>query len=127
MWTRKGDTKSILDYIIVDQEDECAVTEMLIDEERHYAPVRDEKSKDHVTSDHNTLVARFNWLFEEKKKEEPKTVITKKGYGRIKAEMKEKRISQIWEKDEPFEDLYKEWKQEIDDITEKTQDNCQKT
>ena len=66
LWTRKeGDTRSILDYIIVDQEDECAVTEMLIDEERHYAPVRDEKSKDHVTSDHNTLLARFNWLFEE--------------------------------------------------------------
>ena len=89
LWTRKeGDTRSILDYIIVDQEDECAVTEMLIDEERYYAPIRDEKSKDHVTSDHNTLLARFNWLFEEKKKEEPKKVITKKEYGRIKAEMK---------------------------------------
>ena len=120
LWTRtEGDTKSILDYITVNQEDEGAVTEMLIDEGRKYAPARDEKNKDHVTSDHNTILATFNWFFDEVKLEEPKTVITKKGYGRIEAELKEKQISKIWLKDEPFEDLYMEWKQEIDSITEK--------
>ena len=90
---QEGSTRSVLDYIAVNQEDECAITELVIDEGRQYTPVRAEKNKDHITSDHNTLLAKFNWLIdEEERREEPRRVITTKGYGRIKAEMKEKKI-----------------------------------
>ena len=40
-WTREeGNAKSIIDYVLIKQEDEDDVTEMKIDEEKHLAPMR---------------------------------------------------------------------------------------
>ena len=120
LWTREENgSRSVLDYIAVNQEDEAAVLDMMIDERKEYAPTRSEKSKEHVTSDHHTLVAKFNWMIDEEEPKQQKTVITTKGYGRIREEMNSRKISKIWEKDEPFEDVYGEWKQEINKMVEK--------
>ena len=118
LWTREdGDTKSVLDYIMVNQEDESAITDVVIDEEKQYAPTREEKNKD-VTSDHNTMLAEFNWLFDERERVVQRTVITKKGYGRIKAEINRRKLSKIWKEDQPFEDLYMKWNREVEIISE---------
>ena len=82
--------------------------EMVIDERKEYAPNRDEKSKEHVTSDHHTIVAKFNWMIDEEQPRQQKTVITTKGYSRIKEEMNSRKISKIWKKGGPFEDVYDE-------------------
>ena len=119
LWTREeGNVKSVLDYIIIDEEDENALIEMKIDEQKDYAPRRDDDQV--TTSDHNTMIAKFDWFIdEERKPEKKKRVITSKGYSRIKEEINNRKISRIWRKDEPLEDLYCEWKEEINDIVEK--------
>ena len=58
-------------------------------------------------------------MIDEEEPKQQKTVITTKGYGRIKEEMNSLKISKIWEKDEPFEEVYGEWKQEINKMVEK--------
>ena len=127
LWTREeGGTKSVLDYMLINKEDETALIEMTIDEEREYAPRRDD---DHITtSDHNTIIAKFNWLIDERNKQskQQKKVITAKGYSRIRKEINDKKISRIWEKEEPFENLYYEWKQQIDEIVERNSTEVKK-
>ena len=127
LWTRKENgSRSVLDYIAVNQEDAATIMEMVIDERKEYAPNRDEKSKEHVTSDHHTIVAKFNWMIDEEQPRQQKTVITTKGYSRIKEEMNSRKISKIWKKGGPFEDLYAEWKQEINTMVEKNSTKVRK-
>jgi hypothetical protein len=88
---------------------------MMIDEKKQYAP------EGETTSDHNTMIAKFNWLidYERGQARMPRKIITRKGYKRIAKEMNERKPSRIWKKEEPFEQVYAEWKQEIDTIVEK--------
>ena len=120
LWTRvEGNTKSVLDYLIIDECDEPALTAMVIDEKGEYAPAR-QKINDTCTSDHNMIIARFNWMLDgEKSKAEKQMVITTKGYNRIKKEINERKLSKIWKRSEPFEVLYRGWKKEIDEIVNK--------
>ena len=128
LWTRMdGKSKSVLDYLIIDRTDEPAFTSMLIDEEGEYAPKRQEVNNK-STSDHNMIIARFNWMIDnETPKEAKKMVITTKGYSRIKKEINERKLSKIWERNETFEVLYGEWKQEIDNIVNKNTTCIKKT
>ena len=121
LWTRvEGDTRSVLDYMVIQKEDQHTLMEMNIDEKKEFAPTRDDDGES--TSDHNTIITKFNWLImeeERKQASKPKKIITRKGYKRIKEEMQEKKPSKIWKKDKPFEELYSEWKKEIDGIIER--------
>ena len=121
IWTREeGNSKSVLDYMLIDKEDEIALSEMLIDEEKMYAPVRSEKNQETVTSDHNTMITKFNWIIDtEGFKERPKTVLTKKGMSKVSQEMNHRKLSNIWKKDQPFEETFDEWKDEVNKIAEK--------
>ena len=91
--------KSVLDYIIIDQEDEAAAVKMVIDEEKEFAPAKHCKNKEITTSDHNSILSTFNWTIDTKITEQPRKLITKKGYMRIKEEMKERNLSEIFKKD----------------------------
>ena len=63
LWTRTdGNSKSVIDYILVDHQSETAVEEMVIDEDKEFAPM----TADSVFSDHNVMLAKFNWLVLEK-------------------------------------------------------------
>ena len=83
-WTREeGGSKSVLDYVVIDQEDERALMDVKIDEEKEYAPVNLGENLG-VTSDHNAILTKLNWLVEtEHIKKVPRTIITKKGYAKI--------------------------------------------
>ena len=119
LWTREeGGSKSVLDYMIVNKEDEAAITEMIIDEEKQYAPFRITENQE-KTSDHNTVITTFNWLIDSEEKREIKTVLTKKGYSKVRKEMNERKLSRIWSKEQPFEQSFHEWKNEMDTIVEK--------
>ena len=121
LWTRiEGTSRSVLDYVVTQKEDEHNFIEMRIDETKELAPTRDDNDGG-TTSDHNTIVAKFNWLVDDERKKtiKPKKIITRKGYTRIKEEMQEVKPSRIWMKEKPFEELYDEWKGQINQIIER--------
>ena len=127
LWTRsEGNSRSVLDYVITQKEDKQSLLEMTIDEAKEFAPTRDDD--DGITSDHNTIVAKFNWLVdEERTKIKSKKIITKKGFSKIQKEMQEKTPSKIWNKEGPFEKLYEEWKEAINLIVERNSTVPKKT
>ena len=118
-WTRvEGDSKSILDYMMIWEEDEKAVKYMKVDEERESAPVgyRDGKM---TTSDHNVLTMEIDWcMLEKQKPKEERKILTKKGEKKCQEEIARKKVSMIMEKSGSFQDLYKEWKVEVTQIME---------
>ena len=120
VWTREeGGTKSVLDYIVIDKEDERAVDNIMVDEDKEFAPVAGDTS---VTSDHNALIAEVNWLIEsEGVKETPRTTITKKGYKQIEAGIKQRNLIDIFKKDEPVQELYQEFKDEVNKLVKENQ------
>ena len=118
IWTREeSGTRSVLDYIIIDQKDGSAVEEVMVDEEREYAPATIHKDSTTVTSDHKAIQAEMNWLIEApNKKATPRTTISKKGYQKIKEGIKNRGLVNIFKKDEPVESLYQEFKGEVNQL-----------
>ena len=127
-WTREeGGSKSVLDYLVINQGDERDVVEMMVDEEKEFAPETMNTENDGVTSDHNAIKAELNWLIETQKiKQAPRTTITKKGYKKIEEGIKERGLINIFNKDEPVEKLYLEFKEEVNQLVEKNQTKVKK-
>ena len=119
-WTREeGNAKSIIDYVLIKQEDEDDVTEMKIDEEKHLAPMRIVKVDGEckaVYSDHNVIWLRMNCLYDVKshsKAEHEKKYMTNKSYERYRREIEEKNISTIWSEDASLQECYDRWTSEV--------------
>ena len=94
LWTRTDEkTKSVIDYIIVDEESLPAMEEMVIDEEKEFSPKPN--TADAQLSDHNVMIAKFNWILSEMSNQENKMITTKNGYSRIGQEMEKEKISEI--------------------------------
>ena len=112
----------MLDYIVINQKDEKAVDEMIVDEGKEFAPTTADPKKDTTTSDHNALIAKLDWLIEtNSRKQAPRTTITKKGYKRIEEGIQERNLVDIFKKDEPVEKLYAEFKEEVNKLVEENQ------
>ena len=118
-WTREeGGSKSVLDYVVMDQIEERAVSEIMVDEEKEYAPVTIEG----VMSDHNPIIAEVNWLIENQTvKEAPRTTLNKKGYKKIQQGIRERCLKDIFKKEEPIEKLYAEFKDEVNQLVDENQ------
>ena len=122
-WTREeGETKSVLDYLVINQKDEKAVKGMIVDEGKEFAPTTTDPKKDSTTSDHNALIAKLDWLIESNgRKQAPRTTITKNGYKKIEEGIQERNLVDIFKKDEPVEELYREFKEEVNKLVEDNQ------
>ena len=80
LWTRTDEkSKSVIDYVLIDQDSDSAVDKMVIDEAKEFAP----KSVDSQYSDHNAILAKFNWFIPEQSNRENRKIVTKKGWKRI--------------------------------------------
>ena len=126
MWTRTDDkTKSVIDYVMVDEGSEKAFKEMIIDENREFAP---STSEEEMFSDHNVMVAKFDWVFVEKmrEKERIKTINTEKGYAQAAQEMETEKISSILEQDEDLQSCYDKWKEAVELIEERNKSRVKK-
>ena len=124
VWTRaEGQCRSVLDYIVIDEDQEQAVKKITIDEEREFAPVGYNMEKEEIqTSDHNTMIATFDWLMEEKeKKQNARKILTKKGYRNFQADMQKEKPSDIWKEGKPFQEAYDEWKDKVTSIINKNE------
>ena len=90
-WTRvEGESRSILDYVLVKKEDEGALCKMIIDEDKEWAPGGINEEKETVFSDHNTVMCEFNWLFELEKRDIKQKVITTKGTRKYRKKFRKK-------------------------------------
>ena len=80
-WTRSsGREKSIIDYIMIGEENENGVESIIIDEKKEKSPYRLRRSdgKTHqISPDHNVMSSVMNCVQEE---EEKKTVMTNQAY-----------------------------------------------
>ena len=108
-------SKSVIDYILVDHQSETAVEEMVIDEDKEFAPM----TTDSVFSDHNVMFAKFNWLVLQKSCQDHRKITTKKGYLKIAEELEETKVSEILDRNMDLQSCYDMWKNMVEEIEER--------
>ena len=114
MWTRvQNNSKSILDYILIEEEDKEYVKWLMIDEDKAKTPFRIVKRNDRIKTiytDHNAIMGKFSWREEKKGKDqrERNKIMTKSSYRQFKKRLEDARISEIWGKDGNLQQLYDE-------------------
>ena len=129
LWTRcEGGSKSVLEYILIDNANIGAFEHMLIDEEREFSPASYDQNK-LTFSDHNVLIAKFNWVMIEaiKEKEKKKEIMTKKGYSRYKNELEKEGVSNILKnKNADGQEIYELWKMKVAEIASRNKTTVKK-
>ena len=117
-WTREeGKSKSVLDYILINQENLAGFERMDIDQTKEFAPRGMGKSG---YSDHNVITASFNWILIEKENAMLKRkIITTKGYAKVAKELKENCVSSILFSGENIQVGYENWKRKVEEIKER--------
>jgi hypothetical protein len=71
-------------------------------------------------SDHHVITMKLDWtMLEREKPKIQRRILTKKGEIRARQAIESKKVSEIFEKSGSFEELYKEWKCEVDSIIER--------
>ncbi len=121
LWTRvEGNKKSVLDYVVVSKENRNAVGEMIIDEEKEFAPLRIKDSETKY-SDHNVILVKLNVIEPEMQTAvgRNRTVVTSKGREKIRVELKEESVSKIWEEPGSVKEKYTKWSTKVKGIEEK--------
>ena len=125
LWTRVENGKqSVLDYIIIEKGDDEFVQEVIIDEEKEYAPshlVKENGVVRKVFSDHNAMMMKTNLIMKElvKVEEGSRVVMTKEGYEAFKKEVQEEKISSIWDQKKNTQEKYTEWSNKVLTIKQK--------
>ena len=89
-WTRScGREKSIIDYIMIEEEDENGVENIIIDEKKEKSPYRMRRSDGiahTIFPDHNVMISLMNWVQEEdntQKKEKENSYDNKSGIHKV--------------------------------------------
>ena len=122
LWTRTDrKKKSVIDYVIIEKENEGALKKLLIDEQREFAPYGVERDETNGTekkcySDHNVMITDLNWVILEQSKEEEKTIVTNNGYKQMQEDLKEIKVAEIFDKKKDIQICYDEWKSCIDKV-----------
>ena len=129
-WTRKqNNSKSILDYIMINEEDKEYVKWLMFDEDKTITLFRIAKRKDEIIiyTDHNVIMGKWSWRKEITGKDvrERNKIMTESSYKQFKNRLEGARISEIWEKHGNVKQLYHEWNNKVKTI--KTQCDREKT
>ena len=122
LWTRsEGTSCSVLDYMIIDGESEMAFESMLIDEDREFSPAS--YDSDGITySDHNVMIAKFNWVWMEaaKEKSRKREIMTTKGYIQYGKDLAEEKVAEMMKTaDGDGQTNYEEWKKKVESIAKR--------
>ncbi len=128
LWTRvEGKSRSVIDYVMIDEENSFALEEMKIDEEREYSPIGYDKDGNPVLSDHNVILSTYNWLLTEQNpvRQKDRKIITHEGYQKIKEEMTKQQVSSIF-CDGDVQNNYGQWKKTVMRIVESNMTSVKK-
>ena len=115
-WARNsGREKSIIDYIMIGEEDENGVESIIIDEKKEKSPYRLRRS-DGITHQifpyHNVMSSVINWVQEEENTPK-KTVMTNQAYIKYREMLQNGKVSKIWEMSIPQQTKYDRWSDKI--------------
>ena len=116
-WTRiLGTEKSIIDYAIVNKEDELSVESIRIDEDKMDTP-RYKKGNKYVYTDHCAIITEMNWTKANKLKPKEETVvINKETLAKFYEETNKTKLTKIANKKTNLNDKYREWQDEVKKI-----------
>ena len=120
IWTRQsGIEKSVIDYIIINDEDLDNIRKVIIDEEKLLAPFRLKRiaknSFEKVYSDHNVIEVIINWVGHHERNSGtlPRKVMTDKSYQQFRQLMKDENVSQLWSRNGDVKETYRIWSERI--------------
>ena len=126
LWTREERGKrSVIDFIIMEEDDEHYIKSIEIDENKSKAPFRlkniEGGSIQTVYSDHNPMILKTNLILkeQEKYKSRIKRIITEDGYKKYCEELEKEKVADIWNKTASLQEKYDEWSQKVMDIRKK--------
>ena len=125
-WTREENgKKSILDYILVNEEMADYITKMTIyDKSKEMSPFHLKRSKRvirSVYSDHNPIIMETDLVMKQTDEEENKKrqVLTPEGMLNYERELEERKVSKIWEQVNNIDVTYKKWQTQVEEIKRK--------
>ena len=122
VWTRiEGEEKSVIDYVIVNEEDKELYKEMKIDELKDLTPYSVdivERKMRHVYTDHCMIKIVANLYVETRKKNETRRRLDKKNCELFSAELKKENVSNLINQ-ENFKESYSKWCEKVMEIRDK--------
>ena len=128
LWTRvEKETRSVIDYMMVGEEDEANVKKVVIDERKEITPFRllkKDGKANIIYSDHNAMMCNLSWREENRQKQHNsnRKIMTENSYKKYERKLEEIEVSKIWEKNEGMQKLYDEWVE----IVAKVMEACKK-
>ena len=122
LWTREeGNKRSVIDYIIMEEENVSNVASMVIDEEKLFIPYSLNKRNEleDVYTDHNAILIEIKWEIKNKSKMRKPKIMTRKSYKKFKEMLTDSEISKIWEGNDNLQNQYDKWCQAVIEIKKK--------
>ena len=120
LWTRvEGEKKSVLDYMIVDAENEELVKEMWVDEEKLFTPKHLVAGRN-VYTDHNTMLLKINWNMRHQGREKTITCINEKTKREFTERTTSGELREMWMEEKETLLKFSEWNEKVVKIAEET-------
>ena len=116
-WTRiEGQTKSILDYVIVNERDEQSLIEMVIDENKLMTPYNIKQER-FIHSDHCSIMVNLNWLLKsEEIKQLQNNKINNETLKKFFNKTNGKILTETVKREKSAKEKYKKWQDKINVI-----------
>ncbi len=121
-WTRiLGDEKSVLDYMMIKNDDKPYIQGMEIDENKNMTPywVTREENPRTIYADHCMMRLIIDWKMMLVDTANNRKFMGKKEYGNFTKEINEKRVSKILEMEGEFKEAYTKWSTTVMQIAER--------
>ena len=120
LWTRmEGEKKSVLDYVIIDADNEDLVKKMVIDEDKEYTPKHHVTGRD-IYTDHTTILLEMNWNVRYQGKQKTITCINEKTKREFMERTAKGELRQMWEEEKETLAKFSEWNGKVVKIAEET-------
>ena len=120
LWTRvEGVKKSVLNYMIIETENEDLVKEMWIDSDRKYTPKHLVDGR-YVYTDHNTMMLEMNWNMRYREKENKRTCINSKTKSQFNEKTSKGELLAMWKDEKETLIKFSQWNEKVIEIAEET-------
>ena len=120
-WTREtNNSKSVLDYILIEKNNETIVQRMTIDEDKVLSPFNNNKTRV-IYSDHNAITININWKLQFMKGPQTHLAINEKTKQNFKKNTEKAGLTKIWETSNiKPEEKYNLWSNKVMTIARET-------
>ena len=117
-WTRvENEKRSILDYVIMENEGSKLVKKMVIDERKEFTPFNETKQRD-VYTDHNSIMVDINWNIRYQPGENMVTRINEKTNEEFRRRTEQAKLMEMISGEGDTEEDYTKWSEAVREIAE---------